>query len=137
MRLNKSIACDRTETVNGQEMESRDTGDLLLPLLAAETHREEGGLGDAVGLFKTPYLYEGHLSLRPVTMATGPAQCRGEEGREGGRRGADTMATQAVTATALMKAEGRALPVLKKQEPLHKLMTCYSLVIQGPLASFI
>lgn len=53
-------------------------------------------------------------------MATGPAQCRGE----GGEQGADTMATQAVTATALMKAEGRALPLLKRQEPLHKLMTC-------------
>lgn len=73
-----------------------------------------------MGLFKTPYLCEGHLSLRPVTMVTGPAQCRGE----GGERGADTMVTQAVTATALMKAEGRALPLLKRQEPLRKLMTC-------------
>lgn len=43
-------------------------------------------------LFKTPWLCEGHLSLRPVTMATSPAQCSGE----GGEQGADTMATQAV-----------------------------------------
>lgn len=57
-------------------------------------------------------LAEGHLSLRPVTMATGPAQCRGE-------RGADTMATQAVTATALL---GRGL--LKRQALLRELMTC-------------
>lgn len=78
---------------------------------------EEGGRGDAVGLFKTPCLCEDHLSLRPVTMATGPAQCRGE-GK--GERGADTMATQAVTATALMGRGG----LLKRQEPLHKLMTC-------------
>lgn len=35
----------------------------------------------------------GHLSLRPVTMATCCAQCRGEGG-------ASAMATQAVTATA-------------------------------------
>lgn len=69
-----------------------------------------------MGLFKTPCLCEDHLSLRTVTMATGPAQCT----EEGGERGADTMATQAVTATALMKAEGRALPLLKRQEPLHK-----------------
>lgn len=57
------------------------------------------------GLFKMPNLCEGHLSLRPVTMETGLAQCRGEEGE----RGADTMATQAVTATALMKAGGGGL----------------------------
>lgn len=72
-----------------------------------------GGQGYAVGLFKTPCLCEGHLSLRPATMATGPAQCRGE----GGERGTDTMATQAVTATALMKAKGRAGSLLKRQEP--------------------
>lgn len=66
------------------------------------------------------YLCEGHLSLKPVTMETGLAQCRGEEGE----RGNDTMATQVVTATASMKAKGRVLPHLKRQEPLHKLMTC-------------
>lgn len=33
------------------------------------------GKGDAVGPFKTPCLCEDHLSLRPVTMATGCAQC--------------------------------------------------------------
>lgn len=51
--------------------------------------------GDAVGPLTTPCLCEGHLSLMPVTMATGCAQCRGEGG-------ADAMATQAVTATAPM-----------------------------------
>lgn len=46
-------------------------------------------------------LCEGHLSLRPVTMATCCAQCRGEGG-------AGAMATQAVTATALgWEGEGR------------------------------
>lgn len=34
------------------------------------------------------------------------------------------MATQAVTATALMEAKGRALPALKRQEALHERMTC-------------
>lgn len=65
---------------------------------------------------------------------------RGEE--EGEIEGADTMATQAVTATALMgeeKEEGSlSLSLLKRQEPLHKLMTCVILlVIREPLASFI
>lgn len=58
-----------------------------------------------MGLFKTPYLREGHLSLRLVTMATGPVQRRGE----GAERGADTMATQAVTATALIGMGGLSL----------------------------
>lgn len=110
--LNKSVPGNRTQNVYGQRVTESGT--------RAPRRGARGGSGGAVGQFKTPYLCEGHLSLRPVTMETGPAQCRGE----GGTRGADTMATQAVTATALMKAEGRVLPPLKRQEPLHKLMTC-------------
>lgn len=48
------------------------------PPVEAQLHGEEEGGRGAEELFKTPYLCEGHLSLRPVTMATGPAQCRGE-----------------------------------------------------------
>ena len=122
--LNKSAAGDRTQSVDGQRVSERvKSGAYSYPLWqhsSVERRRRRGRRGGAVRLFKTPYLREGHLSLRPVTMATSPAQCRGE----GGERGADTMATQAVKATALMKAEGRALHLLKRQEYLHKLMTC-------------
>lgn len=43
---------------------------------------------------------------------------RSAKWREGSE--ADTIATQAVTATALMKAKGWAVPPLKGQKPLHK-----------------
>lgn len=58
-----------------------------------------------------PCLNESHLSLRPVTMATGCAQYTGE----GGDGGAETMATE---------ADGEGCLSLKEQEPLLKLMTC-------------
>lgn len=110
----------RSDAELGQTKSERESQGLLLPPVAAELRgAEEGGQGDAKGPFKTPCLCEDQLSLRPVTMATGPAQCGGRGGE-----GADAMATQVVSATALMKAEGRALSLLKRQEPLHKLMTC-------------
>lgn len=77
--------------------------------------RKEGGR-EAAGPLRTPCLSESRLSLRPVTMATGCAQCTAE----GGDGGAETMATQ---------ADGEGCLSLKKQEPLLicilKLVTCY------------
>lgn len=71
--------------------------------------RAEGGLGgrEAAGPLTlkkalTPCQRESHLSLRPVTIATGCAQCTGEGG-------AKTMAT---------KTDGEGCLSLKKQEPL-------------------
>ena len=85
--LNKSAAGDRTQSVDGQRARERQgKGAYCYPLWrgggggGGEGVKEgEGwGGGDAVGLFKTPCLWEDLLSLRPVTMETGPAQCRGE-----------------------------------------------------------
>lgn len=104
--LNKAAAGNRTQSLDGQRGRERvEAGAYSCPRWQQSSVEPRRRGGDAVGLFKTPCLCEDHLSLRPVTMATGPAQCRGEQGG----RGTDTMATQAVTATALMKAEGRAL----------------------------
>lgn len=93
---------------------------------STEARREEGR--EAAAAFRTPCQSESHLSLRPVTMATGCAQCTGE----GGDGGAETMATQ---------ADGEGSLSLKKQEPLLictlKLMTCVlSSATQQPLALF-
>lgn len=96
--LNKSAEGNGKQSKNGQRARERIKVRGLTSILAGNTApwtRGEGQ-GDA------PCLCEGHLSLRPVTMATCCAQCRGE----GGDRGADTMATQAVTATALMGKGG-------------------------------
>lgn len=70
----------------------------------ARLAKRRGGAGSGGGPFKTPCLSETRLSLRPVTMATGCAQCTGE----GGDGGAETMATQ---------ADGKGCLSLKKQEP--------------------
>lgn len=113
--LNKAAAGDRTQSSDGQRASERvKARGLLLPW--------SGGRGaGAVGLFKTPCLCEGHLSLRPVTMATGPAQCRGEGGERGDRYHGNT------SCHGNSSDEGReevSLSLLKRQEPLHKLMTC-------------
>ena len=60
-----------TATLGGEEEEEEEEEE-------RGWRRVKGGGGDAVGLFKTPCLWEDLLSLRPVTMETGPAQCRGE-----------------------------------------------------------
>lgn len=73
-----------------------------VPRVIGQTRRVEGGFGARTQRGCSPrrrVFCEGHLSLRPVTMATCCAQCRGEGG-------AGAMATQAVTATARV-GEGR------------------------------
>lgn len=120
------------QSLGRQRVSERESQGLLLPPVAAELRgAEEGGQGDPKGPFKIPCLCEDQLSLRPVTMATGPAQCGGRGGQ-----GADTMATQAISATALMKAEGRALSVKETGTPPQVDDVCYSFIPE-PLASII
>lgn len=79
--------------------------------MQGKTGKNEAERG-AAGQFKKPRLSESHLSLRPVTMATGCAQCTGK----GGDGGAETMATQ---------ADGEGWLSLKEQEPLLTYDVCY------------
>lgn len=72
------------------------------------------GVGGTMGRVKTPYLCEGHLSLRPVTMETGLAQCRGEGGEQGGRYHGNT----SCHGNSSDEGRGESSPsVLKRQEP--------------------
>lgn len=122
----------RSDAELGQTKSERESQGLLLPPVAAELRgAEEGGQGDAKGPFKTPCLCEDQLSLRPVTMATGPAQCGGR----GGRSRCHGNTSRLRNSSDEGRGEG-SLSVKETGTPPQVDDVCYSF-IREPLASII